>query len=588
MAAASTVKVTFLGDAAQLNRVAKDVESKTSSMGDKMAKFGKMAAAATLAAGAGLAYAGKAAFNHGAELEAMGNKAATVFGDQIDTVAKWAQANASGMGLSSREAVGLAASFGDLLIPMGFTRDEAAKMSTDVVGLSGALSQWSGGTVSAAGASDILAKAMLGERDGLKSLGISISDADVQARLLKNGTDELTGSALEQAKATATQQLIFEKSTDAQAAYEEGGNKLLTAQNTLKAKLKELYDEISVRLIPVFTAVAEWAATNLPGALATLGGALSTVGEAIKSVTTFFREHETTAKTVAGVVVAAATAMAAAATIAAVQSVAAWFSVATSATAAGTASTKSAAQVVVGWTVTAAKATASAVVQVAAWVAIGVAAMVNGAKIAAGWLLALGPIGLGIIAFAAIAAAIVFAWKRSETFRDIVTGAFKKVLEAVDAFLAGIQRMLQALAGVKGFGWADEAAQKVGRARSAVQGLADSIGKVQSKTVTVTVITKEVMQSEANRDATKARNHGARAHGGPVMPGRSYVVGEHGPEVIVPKAAGTVLDAGRSARMMGGGPTYLLQLHGTLDASINERTIQETFRRMELLAGTGG
>lgn len=37
---------------------------------------------------------------------------------------------------------------------------------------------------------------------------------------------------------------------------------------------------------------------------------------------------------------------------------------------------------------------------------------------------------------------------------------------------------------------------------------------------------------------------GARAGGGPVQPGRAYLVGERGPELIVPKAAGTVLPNG--------------------------------------------
>jgi hypothetical protein len=233
-----------------------DAAEKTGRKGEMLKKGLAVGAAAVAAAGAAAAVAGVKLFNHASALEAMGNKAKTVFGDQIGVVDKWAKANAGAMGLSSREAVGLAASFGDLLIPMGFTREAAAKMSTDVVGLSGALSQWSGGQTSAADAADILAKAMLGETDGLKSLGIAISAADIDAQLLKNGTNNLTGAQLAQAKATATQELIFAKSTDAQAAFKEGGNKLLSAQNSLRAKMKEVYDEAAVRLIPVFTAVA--------------------------------------------------------------------------------------------------------------------------------------------------------------------------------------------------------------------------------------------------------------------------------------------------------------------------------------------
>jgi hypothetical protein len=47
----------------------------------------------------------------------------------------------------------------------------------------------------------------------------------------------LTGAALQQAKAIATQQLIFEKSTDAQKAYEEGAESLTRKKAELKATL---------------------------------------------------------------------------------------------------------------------------------------------------------------------------------------------------------------------------------------------------------------------------------------------------------------------------------------------------------------
>lgn len=135
-------------------------------------------------------------------------------------------------------------------VPMGFTREQAAKMSTDVVGLSGALAQWSGGQKSSAEVADILSKAMLGERDGLKALGIAISEADVQARLAANGTDKLKGAALEQAKAVATQQLIFEKSADAQAAYAKSSETLAGKTALLGAKWSEFTESIVAAAVP--------------------------------------------------------------------------------------------------------------------------------------------------------------------------------------------------------------------------------------------------------------------------------------------------------------------------------------------------
>jgi len=259
-------------------------------MGSKLKHTAKLAAVGFVAVGAGAVAAGTYVFNYGAKLEQMEAKAKTVFGGQIGLVNNWSKKSAHAMGLTTREATGLAANFADLLIPMGFARNEAAKMSTKVVGLSGALSQWSGGTRSAAEVSEILAKAMLGERDGLKELGISISEADVQGRLLQNGQSKLTGAALEQAKAQATQALIFEKSTDAQAAFAKGGSPLLSAQAKLKATFGEVRDSLVSKLVPALSDMATWFVDKGLPAVQKLGAQLSDkFGPTITKVANWFK-----------------------------------------------------------------------------------------------------------------------------------------------------------------------------------------------------------------------------------------------------------------------------------------------------------
>jgi hypothetical protein len=164
---------------------------------------------------------GKEIVGTATRLDQLNKKASTVLGEFKDDVESVAKEVALSMGMTSSQFVGAATNVADLLIPMQFTREEASKMSTDLVSLSGALSEWSGGTRSAADVANILAKAMLGEREQLKELGIAINEADVKQRVLEMGMADLTGVQLQQARATATQQLIFEKSTDAQAAYAE-------------------------------------------------------------------------------------------------------------------------------------------------------------------------------------------------------------------------------------------------------------------------------------------------------------------------------------------------------------------------------
>lgn len=267
MAKAGTLTVKIVGDSKGFERTMGKVQGGMSKFATGAAKYGKVAAVGVGAAATGAFMLGQEVLNTGAKLTAWRKKTATVFEGSADDIRDWADDNNETFGVTDDQLAGLAASFGDLLKPMGFTAKQAADMSMDVVGLSGALSEWSGGQRTAAEVSDILAKAMLGEREGLKELGISITEAEVQTRLLEKGQNDLTGAALQQAKAIATQELIFEKSKDAQQAYAEGGNEALRAQNNLKAGVAELREQLADRLLPIVTKVTQWLADNLPAAL---------------------------------------------------------------------------------------------------------------------------------------------------------------------------------------------------------------------------------------------------------------------------------------------------------------------------------
>lgn len=226
-------------------------------VGGAIAGAAKLGVAGVAVLGAGAIAAMPKLFSLAGGLELMGKKAATVFGGELGKVQDWADRSAHAMGVTTREAVGLASGFADLLIPMGFTRKQAADMATDTVGLSGALAEWSGGALKAAEVSDILSAAFLGERDGLQALGISISQAEVDAELLARGQDKLTGKALQQAEALATQRLIMAKSTDAQAAFAKGGDSLSRKMAQSTAKLKEMGQELLVRATPAMSSMMD-------------------------------------------------------------------------------------------------------------------------------------------------------------------------------------------------------------------------------------------------------------------------------------------------------------------------------------------
>jgi phage-related protein len=135
--------------------------------------------------------------------------------------------------------------------------------------------------------------------------------------------------------------------------------------------------------------------------------------------------------------------------------------------------------------------------------------------------MAANPVGLVVVAIAALAAGLVYAYKKSETFRNIVDGAFEAVgnagrslwndflapvfrfiVNGIGDVIEGVADMLGALSHVPGFGWAETAANKMHAAADAAHGLADSINDIPNRTVSVNVMvnTSAIAKAEAQLD----------------------------------------------------------------------------------------
>lgn len=79
---------------------------------------------------------------------------------------------------------------------------------------------------------------------------------------------------------------------------------------------------------------------------------------------------------------------------------------------------------------------------------------------------------------------------------------------------------------------------------------------------------------------------GARAAGGPVTAGVPYLVGEEGPELVVPGSSGSVMNASQTAAMRGGGETHV---HVYLDGKeVFDLLDRRMYRALRRAAPTGG
>lgn len=164
-------------------------------------------------------------------------------------------------------------------------------------------------------------------------------------------------------------------------------------------------------------------------------------------------------------------------------------------------------------------------------------------------VLALNPIGLVILAVVGLSAAIVIAWKRSETFRVLVTAAFKVTANVILTAIGGILGAFGDLFGVLGRmpGPAGAPFRAAAKAADAAKGKVDALNRsIQNmkthKEVNIRVnTTYAVYGKKGGHYVGSTFVPDARAKGGPVMKGQPYIVGEKRAEVFVPKSSGRIL-----------------------------------------------
>ena len=182
------------------------------------------------------------------------NKFSVVFQDVGDEATKAAETLAQNFGLAGSKAQELLADTGDLLTGFGFTGEAALGLSTQVQELAVDLASFTNFSGGAEGASAALTKALLGERESVKSLGISIQEADVQRQVAINNANGLTFATERQAKAQATLQIALRQSQNAIGDFARSQGSLANLQRVLDARFQTFQETVGKELVPAFKA----------------------------------------------------------------------------------------------------------------------------------------------------------------------------------------------------------------------------------------------------------------------------------------------------------------------------------------------
>jgi len=223
-----------------------------------MNKFSSVAGTIGKATVAGLGVASVAAVTLGKDLVNLGSDAnearsafETTFGESVPKLSGFVDEFANKAGLAAFELEGLLTQSGAILQGIEFTSDASADLSTKLASLAGDVASFSNVQGGAEPVMQAFTKALLGERESLKTYGIAIMEADVNTKAFemtgKSSKEELT----KQEKALATYELLLEKTTVQQGDLNRTQESFANKSRAAQAKLKDLKVTMGAELLPV-------------------------------------------------------------------------------------------------------------------------------------------------------------------------------------------------------------------------------------------------------------------------------------------------------------------------------------------------
>ena len=177
------------------------------------------------------------------------NKVDVVFGGAARTVHEFSDTTLTAYGIAKSTALDMAALFGDMATSMGFSQEEAAKMSTELVALAGNLASFK--NVSLDQVETALKSIYTGETESLKNFGIVMTEANLQAYALSQGIETATSAMSQSEKVALRLQYVFDNTKNAQGDFARTSDSTANQLRILSESLKELAAIAGKELIPM-------------------------------------------------------------------------------------------------------------------------------------------------------------------------------------------------------------------------------------------------------------------------------------------------------------------------------------------------
>jgi hypothetical protein len=285
---ARKISVEIVGDASSLQRAFRSADKAGSSFGSRMKSVGKVAGLG-LAAGIGLAtIAMKKSFDAAIEAE----KAQTRLDSAFKSANVSAKERAAAMQTVSKVSTQAALDDEALMDSLGkltrITGDAASAQKA--LGVAADIARGRGIELEAA--TQIVAKAQLGQLGALKRIGIEIPKVTAAQDALKASGDTVSDSQMKAAKAadelSTRQAALASLQKQYAGASEAYGNTAAGAQDRFRVAVENLQESLGQKLLPIVTRLFEWLVTNMPTFERVAKKAIEAVGAAITFLAPLF------------------------------------------------------------------------------------------------------------------------------------------------------------------------------------------------------------------------------------------------------------------------------------------------------------
>jgi len=205
------------------------------------------------------------------------NKFNVVFGRYAGAMRKWASDFGKSIGYAESTLQEFASTFQDTFVPLGFARDESARLSKSLTELAIDVASFSN-KMDADVVRDFQS-AMVGNHETVRKYGIIIQEANLKTKAYEMGLAEVGEELTNAQKVMARFQLIVEGSTDAIGDKERTLGEYNNQVKAFREQTKKVSEELGRALMPLASTMLELASHFAdPTLIKTYTLAISTLG----------------------------------------------------------------------------------------------------------------------------------------------------------------------------------------------------------------------------------------------------------------------------------------------------------------------